>query len=137
VSGNTASITLPIQYSGPGATPDRVQDWNNAIQRAWSGQFGKYHVNTVVTQGPQNQVTVPCENGRAVTEGWNRGTWPALGPNRLWTAAHEAGHLMGLIDHYDPWSGIPYPGWEHDIMGAENQPPSERDIGSIIQWSKF
>src|SRR5204862_6528089 len=43
VSGNNVTINIPITYSAPGATPDRVRDWNDAIQRVWSGQFGKYH----------------------------------------------------------------------------------------------
>jgi len=37
VSGNQVSITLPIQYSGPGVSPDRIRDWNKAIERAWTG----------------------------------------------------------------------------------------------------
>jgi len=53
-----------------------------------------------------------------------------------WVAAHEAGHLMGLLDEYSPWSGQPFPGWEHDIMGALDQPPSARDIAGIINWSQ-
>jgi RHS repeat-associated protein len=141
VSGNTVSITLPITYSGPGATPDRIQEWNNAIERSWSGQFGKYHVTTRVTQGSQNQINVPCERARAETPPpGNSGTWPALnvpGVDPAWAAAHEAGHLMGLIDEYNRWSGIPYSSWEHDIMGALGQLPSERDITEIIKWNSL
>jgi len=139
VSGNDVSITIPITYSGPGADPGRIKDWNDAIQRIWSGQFGKYHVTTRVTRGPENQVAVPCGYGRAVTDRLgNTGTWPALGlkgSTPEWGAAHEAGHLMGLIDEYYPWSGLPVSGWEHDIMGANLQPPSERDIRDVIQWN--
>jgi len=140
VSDNSVSITLPIQYSGPGATADRVQDWNNAIQRAWSGQFGKYHVTTRVTRGPQNQITVPCGQGISHVDipGRNTGTWWSgglQGVNPLWIPAHEAGHLMGLDDEYWPWSGLPVDGWQHDIMGVLGQPPSERDITDIINWS--
>ena len=141
VSGNNVSITLPIQYSGLGATPERIRDWNNAIQRSWSGQFGKYRVTTSVTRGTQNQIDVPCENGQAVTDRIaNTGTWPAFGPKGYssaeWMAAHEAGHLMGLLDKYVHWSGRPFPGWEHDIMGAVDQAPSARDIADIINWSQ-
>ena len=44
---------------------------------------------------------------------------------------------MGLTDHYDRWSGMAFPGWENDIMGANNQLPSERDITDIINWNKL
>jgi RHS repeat-associated protein len=139
VNGNNVSITIPIQYSGPGATPALIQAWNDAIQRMWSGPFGRFTVKTTVTNGPDNKIAVPCGNGRAETPPpWNTGTWPARslpGVDPLWTASHEAGHLMGLIDEYNPFSGIPFTGWEHDIMGATNGVPSERDIAEIIHWS--
>jgi RHS repeat-associated protein len=141
VSGNNVTITLPITYSGPGVTPSLVQSWNNAIQKAWSGKFGKYHVMTTVTKGPQNQVSVPCGRGLANTPPpWNSGTWPALnvpGIDPALAAAHEAGHLMGLEDQYWHPSGVPYPTYEHDIMGAVGQPPSERDIAEIIHWNSL
>lgn len=49
-------------------------------------------------------------------------------------AAHEAGHLLGLPDHYKDVNGgsVPDPGFENDIMGARGKAPSERDIQDII-----
>jgi RHS repeat-associated protein len=136
VSGNTVSITLPIQYSGPGVTADRIRDWNNAIQRTWTGKFGRYNVTTTVTNGPENKVTVRCGYGTSNTPPVGSATWFSLGrdkdTNPLWIPPHEAGHLLGLTDEYSPWSGIPYNGWEHDIMGALGQPPSATDIANII-----
>lgn len=43
---------------------------------------------------------------------------------------------MGLGDQYWPWSGQPFSGSEHDIMGVLGQPPSEGDIAEIINWSQ-
>ncbi len=63
VSGNEVAITLPISYSGPGAAPGRVAEWNNTITKTGSGQFGRYHVTTTVTHGPDNQISVPCDYG--------------------------------------------------------------------------
>jgi len=139
VNGNTVTITIPITYTGPGAAiPGLTQSWNNAIAKAWTGKFGQYNVITHVTSGPQNQIDVPCGYGRAHVEtSRDRGTWPAFGEpgvNPLWVPAHEAGHLMGLIDEYDRFSGVPYDGWQNDIMGALGQPPSEQDISDIIFW---
>ena len=137
VSGNNVSIRLPIQYSGPGATPAVKQAWNEAIIKTWTGKFGKYQVQMNVTEGPENRIEVPCGDGRAGTDPATKssGRWPA--GKSGWDAAHEAGHLMWLIDRYYRWSGQPFPGWEHDIMGARDQSPSERDIREIIEFSRY
>jgi RHS repeat-associated protein len=138
VSGNSVTIVLPIQYSGPGATPGLVQDWNNAIEKAWSGQFGRYQVRTTVTNGPQNQITVPCSEGRSITDKpfHSSGTWYAggfQGEDPLSQATHESGLLMGMDDKY--FGGTPYPNWEHDIMGAYPQPVTEKSITQAISNS--
>jgi len=131
VSGNYVRINIPINYLGPGATPAVINAWNQTISNTWSGQFGQYKVTTTVSNGPlANQITVPLGNGRAfVNAGDNTGVWPCERPG--WTAAHESGHLMGLRDEYSDSTG-PYPGWEHDIMGARGYGPSVVDIEAII-----
>ena len=132
VDGNNVTIILPISYSGLGATPQVIQTWNNAIERTWSGQFGRYKVTTIVTKGPDNLITVPVGDGRAFVygPGDDRGVWPSKRP--CWTAEHEAGHLMELDDHYNSVTGVPDRGWGNDIMGARNKMPSARDIRDII-----
>jgi hypothetical protein len=60
-----------------------------------------------------NIVNVPKGNNRA-----NAITWPSQRPG--WTAAHEAGHLMGLRDMYDKKTGKPLVGWEKNIMGSRS-----------------
>lgn len=48
-----------------------------------------------------------------------------------WTAAHEAGHLMGLPDSYG--ANGPLPGFENNIMGARDKLPSARNIQDILK----
>jgi RHS repeat-associated protein len=140
VNGNNVTITVPIQYQGPGATPAVVKKFNQGIQQYWKGQFGNYNVTTnVVAPGPNtpsnrmNVIDVPKGNGRAYVNGvgGNTGNWPAQRP--AWTAAHEAGHLMGLDDAYDLNTGKPKTGFENNIMGVRDAKPDQRNIGEIIR----
>jgi RHS repeat-associated protein len=139
VRGNQVSITLPIDYQGPGVTPDVIKKFNDGIQSLWSGKFGNYVVTTRVTQpagncpsDKKNTIQVPKGNGRAFVDrvGGNTGTWPAERPD--WTAAHESGHLMGLPDQYTDTGG-PNAGFEHDIMAIFGGLPAAADIANIIR----
>jgi RHS repeat-associated protein len=127
---NNVTIEIPITYTGPGAHASVISNWNNAIQSNWSGQFGKYSVTTTVVNGNTNRISVPAGDGRAYVVGGNRGVWPALRPG--FTAAHEAGHLMGLRDRYNLATGTPLAGYSTNIMGVRGGAPSERDIADII-----
>jgi hypothetical protein len=133
VNGNNVSIDVPINFTGPGATKETVKKFSNGIEKNWTGKFGKYQVKTKVSTpragGPINDITIPKGNGRAFTEGSNKGSWPAGRPG--WTGAHEAGHLMGLDDQYTDKG--PKKGFERNIMGARNGTPSQADIANIIK----
>jgi RHS repeat-associated protein len=142
VHGQVVSINIPIQYEGPGVTPEVVQKFNDAIERLWSGGIGEFTVVTKVTSASggcrdemTNVITVPVGNGRATTNrvGGDRGTWPAERPG--WSAAHEAGHLMGLPDRYTDFGG-PMPGFETNIMAIQGGTPSADDIIKIIEANR-
>lgn len=140
VSGSTVTMTLPIQYRGPGADPATIAKFNSAIERAWSGKFGTYNVRLRVVKPTfmclpweKNVIDIPLGNGRAFVRGGNRGVWQQRRPGT--TAAHEAGHLMGLPDRYNdvPGQGSqPMKGYETNIMGAPVGTPTQADIGQII-----
>jgi RHS repeat-associated protein len=150
VSGNTVNITLPISYvgaNGQAVDPQMTAAWNNEIQSDWSGTWDGYTVTTtVVPGGPgvknSNTITVLPGTGTSTTNGVGGDTGDWYGGDDPWVAAHEAGHLMGLDDHYTAWCdhGVrkskPNPGWGGDIMGDYNGKVSPADISGIIQAHK-
>ena len=133
------SVTIPIRFQGPGASPAVVEKFTQGIEQYWSGEFGRYQVRTQVTvaekstpRNLQNVIYVPEGNQRAFVyrEGRNTGEWSSERPG--WTAAHEAGHLMGLPDRYTDKVG-PHPGYEQNIMGVHGGTATAADIQSIIK----
>ena len=50
----------------------------------------------------------------------------------LWAAGHEFGHSLGLQDEYDYATLQPFPGFEHEIMGAPNGTPTGGTIDRVL-----
>ncbi|HKJ50858.1 MAG TPA: RHS repeat-associated core domain-containing protein [Gammaproteobacteria bacterium] len=134
IDGKDIKITIPIKFSGKGATPEVTNKFTSRIESEWTGTFGKFNVVTSVAtevkDGVISRIEVPEGGGRAFVRGGNRGVWPSERP--AWTAAHEAGHLLGLIDRYYDETG-PFEGWETNIMGSINKPVEERNIKEAIE----
>jgi RHS repeat-associated protein len=138
VTGNNVSITIGMRYNGPGATQATQDRFNSAIQDAWSGDFGKYHVTTKVVPGRYhgmgNLITIPLGGGRATTGGigGTTGIWPADSPCQ--TIAHEAGHIMDIGDRYKKYWPYPIePGYEDNIMANDKTGKVDvRNIEKII-----
>jgi len=103
--GTNVGISLPINFQG--ASSEQIRSVSQAIEKAWTGRFGKYQVTTIVTPiARYDEVStnaVVLRNG--VGESWvnrvfmNEGVWFTPGQLGETTFAHEAGHLMGLRDY--------------------------------------
>jgi hypothetical protein len=124
------NILIPITYEGEGATPDVIAKFNDAIEEGWSGEFGKYTVQTIVTQdtttGLMNTIKVPVGNETARTfVGGPTGTWPSERPG--WTAKHENGHLLGLHDIKET-----DPNYAGNIMGPRGGVVKESTIDQVL-----
>jgi hypothetical protein len=129
-NSQTVTIVVPIQYDGPGATPETIEKFNNGIKEEWTGQFGPYTVITEVTTSIQgkssNIVTITDGNGRAKSSD-NSGAFGTPGMDS------RPGHLIGLQDRYDPETGKPNEGWENNIMASQGGKVDERNIKDIIE----
>jgi len=98
-------ISIPINFQG--ASSAQINTASRAIEKAWTGRFGKYQVTTVVTPiARYDEVSTNAIALRPGTgESWvnwafkNEGVWYTPGQLGDTTFAHEAGHLMGLPDY--------------------------------------
>jgi hypothetical protein len=125
VSANSVTITIPIDIVGVDA--DVLGRWQRAIDRAWNhGNDGdsftycgrrvivdaRFTPQSIVQFSPSSHLVV----GREVSAGesYVSSVWHALGTSPTYsprtgywgdnmaagTAAHEFGHLLGLLDEY-------------------------------------
>ena len=71
--GNDVTVALPMSYNGPGATTQRMAEWDRIIEDKWSGRFGRDNVKTYVARGRYrgqgNLITIPLSGNRALTGG--------------------------------------------------------------------
>ena len=135
-NGNNLNIIIPIIFNGPGATKSVINKFTTAIEKKWTGTFGKFNVTTKVVNPSDvpgseiNYVYIPKGNGKAHVFINQFGCIQAQRPGG--TAAHEGGHFMFLRDKYDKKTGKPLPGYKNNIMGNINGVPFEEDIENIL-----
>ncbi|MCR4812939.1 MAG: hypothetical protein K5867_10160 [Bacteroidales bacterium] len=70
---------------------------------------------------------------RSNVENSNNGIW-AMPTDKKNSAAHEFGHILGLIDRYSDEEkiSVPHSGWEGNIMSNSKQPVEQRNIDAIF-----
>jgi len=152
----TITVSLAIVLYGSGANSALAALWQKAIADAWNknGGYGKCKVafNVTVTAdpgtnnlfaavhrsgyGPKNWIYIPPNGEYPSDHGVSlltqaTGSWSSIDSTA--TIAHEAGHLLGFYDHYNPFTKRPYKGRENDIMaesGSRAVMPDE--IPSIV-----
>jgi RHS repeat-associated protein len=162
-SGNNISITIPIFFMlQPGVNGVDEANAVFSIEKAWTGEFGKYNVKTVVQVLSQQQdatakgdvneielyqdnhnVNIPSQCDDHDINGLDGGTW-YMESQWPWLTAHEAGHLCGLTDEYNASKDadgnritMAKDGWEGNIMAESHGVVDERNIQGIIDASKM
>jgi hypothetical protein len=156
VYGNNVTIDVPVQFKGAGLTPERQAAMVDAIQKTWSGHFGRYDVTTRITTPPPltpvdhvNTITVLDQPGISTADKNNvtiytsePGRPPYSRADLGQVAAHETGHLMGEQDRYalTEVHGVPDhvsdPGYEHNLMGNRHGVVDERNIEGILRRTR-
>jgi hypothetical protein len=61
----------------------------------------------------------------------NKGYW--YSDDASWVTGHEAGHIFGLGDKYEEKNGVPYPGWEFNVMAEFGGVVEQRNINEIVE----
>ena len=148
--GTKVNIVLEIQYTGK--VGNTARGMNLTIARLWTGQHGKYDTTVTVKTGTKNTINIintrynlsvfprpPSLVSRVIGTNkgvWNHFDWRGDKPWG-WTAAHEAGHLMGLKDRYSTQTGKAYSNGTTNIMGVNNKTDiTEDQIWNIISFAR-
>lgn len=155
----SVDISIPVNFTGPGATAANINAAKADIAAKWSGTQtvgGKQTTvnvqvvavdkntpakainNIVMTTGPTSNTK---SQGSSFVRGGNTGEWNTTSPGMAsGEAAHEGGHLMGAKDHYT--SGVDAagnrtttasPGWGGNLMGDNLSPTTTVNAANFTE----
>jgi RHS repeat-associated protein len=161
---STILVVTTIQFHGSRANQTNCERVVKAIYKAWNKRF-TYNGKKMVFQihweigGKKrpfyDQVSMVPGGKRSWVRGepFYREAWVHLNlglrsnqqhtstlysddPDYDWVVAHEFGHLLGLEDRYNEATGVPYKGWENNIMARRWKPVDQRNIDEFCQRAK-
>lgn len=111
---NSIDINIPILFTGESKNfKDKISQWKNSIENAYSGKFGKFQINTkvelldsVLNSKTYNTIDVryeglctDCFNHIKRSSLMNEGVFYLSAHNN--TVVHEVGHMLGIS--FDPY----------------------------------
>jgi RHS repeat-associated protein len=130
-TGRQYHIAITAEFSGRGGVDPRgsqVRSIVQATEKAFTGQFGRFNIDTRVdakittggTDPSRLQVVVDPSNDRAQTNQIGGNTVTMNPTDSGLIGAHEFGHTLGLDEKYhDTESGsVANPGYENNVMGT-------------------
>ena len=157
IKGNTATIHANIIFGGPDVSQSAVDAYRREIAWYWGADSNgdpwtyehngqKYNVVFDIHyrvqgvnekwgleywdfNGENNYVAVKDTKVSSEMRNYHYGTWRKNGDG---VAAHEFGHIMGLMDRYT--EGGDLPGWESNTMGVNNgkKRVEQRNIDGVL-----
>lgn len=154
VTAHKLTINLPVEFYGKAATKENKNIVISAIKSFWSTKYKDLNVDVNVIVNPFNGILAGILSGDNLIDIEGGSETPTTSFDRYvnlytgnpvglgWSAAHEAGHLMHLLDKYREGARpdgsritVPFYGWGNNIMGAPSQPADGRNIAEIIRYN--
>lgn len=145
-TGDTVTITIPIYIrSINGADIANFSaNFSKNVTSIWKRvKYGKCwivfqpEVHPDFRRGDNvGNIYPPGYIKRENVSGWTSRSMQVNSDSPPGVIAHEVGHLMLAEDHYKDVPGkgsVPEKGWESDIMGDSNKPPTSKSIGEILK----
>jgi len=147
-TNKTVKVTVNVLLEG--GTPAQAEKFQNDANAKWGGnkEFTAKDGSTWTMQVQVNATNDPSkfseadgvntvkvgDSGETEMSDHNKGTLNSNDLGNPSTAAHEAGHMMGLTDQYNKDTGQPKPGAEGSMMGDPKNPdakPTQEEVNEV------
>jgi RHS repeat-associated protein len=140
-------IQIRIKYYGRYATQENIARANEGIEEAWTGKFGRYTVRTQVVESDPTLKPSTVFLGNLprshVRPGPDLGFWNPHDFELGDLAAHESGHLLGLLDRYKDFTkngklySKPDKGWEGNLLAERGGSVDQRNINILVNQKGY